>query len=233
LITADALHTQTGHVTYLTGRGAHHLFTVKDNQPTLRRALAALPWKAAPTDRDPGSDRSHGRLQARTATVLDLDRRPDRQLFRGAQPAMRIVRRRTDAGTAVTSTETVYAITSLGHRYADAALLATWLRTHWSIANSVHWVRDVTFGEDHSQVRTGAGPQIMAALRNTAINISRLAGHSRPQIYRCGPTPLQLDTYRRTQRRPHSMINSIDAGHRHSGLCNAPGRTPRPPARRS
>jgi len=43
LITADALHTQAGHVAYLTGRGAHYLFTVKDNQPTLRRALAAFP----------------------------------------------------------------------------------------------------------------------------------------------------------------------------------------------
>lgn len=178
LITADALHTQTGHVTYLTGRGAHYLFTVKDNQPTLRRALAALPWKAAPTDRDPGSERSHGRAESRTATVLDLDQRPDHQLFGGAQRAMKLVRRRTDAGTGATSTETVYAITSLGHRYADAVLLASWLRTHWSIENSVHWVRDVTFGEDHSQVRTGAGPQVMAALRNTAINISRLAGHT-------------------------------------------------------
>jgi predicted transposase YbfD/YdcC len=178
LITADALHTQTGHVTYLAGRGAHYLFTVKDNQPTLRRALAALPWKAAPTDADPGSPGNHGRRESRTATVLDLDQRPGHQLFDGAQRAMKVVRRRTEARTGVTSTETVYAITSLGHRYADTVLLAGWLRSHWRIENSVHWVRDVTFGEDHSQVRTGAGPQIMAALRNTAINISRLAGHT-------------------------------------------------------
>jgi DDE family transposase len=91
---------------------------------------------------------------------------------------MKLLRRRTDARTGATSTETVYAITSLGHRYADAALLASWLRSHWRIENSVHWVRDVTFGEDHSSVHTGAGPQVMAALRNTAINISRLAGHT-------------------------------------------------------
>jgi Transposase DDE domain len=91
---------------------------------------------------------------------------------------MKIVRRRIDTATGVASTETVYAITSLGHRYADAVLLATWLRGHWQIENTLHWVRDVTFGEDHSRVRTGAGPQVMAALRNTAINVSRLAGHS-------------------------------------------------------
>src|SRR2546421_655336 len=65
-----------------------------------------------------------------------------------------------------------------GHRAADTALLATWLRGHWQIENTLHWVRDVTFGEDHSAVRTGAGPQVMAALRNTAINVSRLAGHT-------------------------------------------------------
>ena len=54
-------------------------------------------------------------------------------LFSSAARAMKIVRRRTDTDTGVTSTETVYAITSLGHRYADSVLLATWLRGHWQI----------------------------------------------------------------------------------------------------
>jgi predicted transposase YbfD/YdcC len=178
LITADALHTQRSHAEYLLGRGAHYLFTVKTNQPTLHRALAALPWRAAPKDTDPGSPCRHGRLESRTATVIDLEGTEVGTLFPGAARAMRVVRRRTDTATGVTSTETVYAIASLGHRYADAALLATWLRGHWQIENTLHWVCDVTFGEDHSAVRTGAGPQVMAALRNTAINVSRLAGHS-------------------------------------------------------
>ena len=42
--------------------------------------------------------------------------------------------------------------------------------------NSLHWVRDVTFDEDRSTVRTGTGPQVMASLRNTAVNLHRLAG---------------------------------------------------------
>lgn len=178
LVTADALHTQRGHAEYLLGRGAHYLFTVKTNQPTLYRALAALPWRAAPKEQDPGSRRRHGRVESRTATVIDLAGTEAGQLFPGVARAMKIVRRRTDTTSGATSTETVYAITSLGHRYADAVLLATWLRGHWQIENAIHWVRDVTFGEDHSAVRTGAGPQVMAALRNTAINVSRLAGHS-------------------------------------------------------
>jgi predicted transposase YbfD/YdcC len=178
LMTADALHTQRGHADYLLGRGAHYLFTVKSNQPTLHRALAALPWRAAPRDSEPGSQRGHGRIEFRTATVIDLAGTGVEQLFPGAARAMKVIRRRIDTATGVASTETVYAITSLGHRYADAVLLAIWLRGHWQIENTLHWVRDVTFGEDQSSVRTGAGPQIMAALRNTAINVSRLAGHT-------------------------------------------------------
>ena len=178
LITADALHAQRSHADYLLGRGAHYLFTVKANQPTLRRALAGLPWIAAPREQDPGAPRRHGRYESRTATVIDCDSTGIEQLFPGAARAMQVVRRRTDSRTGKTSTETVYAITSLGHRYADAVLLASWLRGHWQIENALHWVRDVTFGEDHSQIRKGAGPQNMAGLRNAAITLSRLAGHT-------------------------------------------------------
>lgn len=178
LITADALHAQRSHADYLLSRGAHYLFTVKTNQPTLRQALAGLPWTAAPREQDPGAARRHGREESRTATVIDVDGTGIGGLFPGAARAMKVLRRRTDTASAKTSTETVYAITSLGHRYADTVLLATWLRGHWQIENVLHWVRDVTFGEDHSQVRSGAGPQNMAAVRNTAITISRLAGHT-------------------------------------------------------
>ncbi len=178
LFTADALHTQHGHADYLLGRGAHYLFTVKDNQPRLRAALAALPWAGAPRAKDPGPQRAHGRIESRTATVIDVAGTGIDRLFPGAARAVRLIRRRTDLRTGTTTTETVYAITSLGHRYTDAVLLAGWLRGHWQIENTIHWVRDVTYGEDHSRVRTGAGPQVMAALRNTAININRLAGHT-------------------------------------------------------
>ena len=73
-------------------------------------------------------------------------------------------------------TETVYAVTDLTATQARPDQLATWLRGHWCIEVRLHWVRDVTFGEDLSQVRTGNGPQVMATLRNLAINLHRLAG---------------------------------------------------------
>ncbi len=74
--------------------------------------------------------------------------------------------------------QTVYAITSLDARQAEPALLATWVRGHWSIEARLHWVRDVTFGEDHSQVRTDHGPTNLAGLRTLAINALRLTGHT-------------------------------------------------------
>jgi hypothetical protein len=51
-------------------------------------------------------------------------------------------------------------------------------RDHWSIENQSHGVRDVTFDEDRSQVRKGSLPQVMAALRNTAIGLMRWSGES-------------------------------------------------------
>jgi len=72
--------------------------------------------------------------------------------------------------------ETVYGVTSLPPARADAARLLRLVRQHWHIENRSHWVRDVTFDEDRSQVRVGSTPQVMAALRNTIIGLIRTTG---------------------------------------------------------
>ena len=56
--------------------------------------------------------------------------------------------------------------------------LLHFVQDHWGIEHKVHWVRDVTFDEDRSQVRTGNGPQTMATLRNLAVSLLRLKGHT-------------------------------------------------------
>ena len=66
--------------------------------------------------------------------------------------------------------------TSADRQAAPPATLAAWVKGHWAIENQLHWVRDVTYDADRSQVRTGAGPHVMASLRNTAIGLLRLAG---------------------------------------------------------
>ena len=70
---------------------------------------------------------------------------------------------------------TAYAVTSLGFAQASPARLADLLRGHWAI-EALHHVRDVTFAEDGSQVRTGAAPNAMAVLRNLVIGVLSRAG---------------------------------------------------------
>ena len=173
VVTADALHCQRDHVLYLAERGAHWILTVKENQPSLHRQLAALPWRAVP-DADRDTARGHGRREIRTLKVLSVSTGIG---FPNAAQAMQIRRRRRriDQPQRFT-TETVYAITDLRVHQARPAQLATWIRSHWSIENKVHWVRDVTYDEDRSQIRTGTGPHVMAALRNAAIGALRLTG---------------------------------------------------------
>ena len=82
----------------------------------------------------------------------------------------------TDKRTGKTRRDVGYGITSLGpERATPAQLLRLW-REHWHVENRLHWVRDVTFDEDRSQVRAGHAPQVMAALRNVAISVLRLCG---------------------------------------------------------
>lgn len=70
--------------------------------------------------------------------------------------------------------EVSYAITSLSPDAAGAERLLVLLRDHWRIENGLHYVRDVTLGEDACRVRTGSAPQVLAALRNAVVHL--LAG---------------------------------------------------------
>lgn len=72
--------------------------------------------------------------------------------------------------------ETVYGITSLSPEKADPSRLLTLNRGHWTIENSLHYVRDVTFDEDRSQIRTQNAPRVMASLRNFVVSLLRWFG---------------------------------------------------------
>jgi Transposase DDE domain len=98
--------------------------------------------------------------------------------FPHAAQAIQIVRRRRPLNRKKWSSETVYAITSLTATQARPAELAAIARGHWLIEDQLHWVRDVTYDEDRSQVRTANGPRVMASLRNLAITILRLTGET-------------------------------------------------------
>ncbi|WP_206686266.1 ISAs1 family transposase [Kribbella qitaiheensis] len=94
--------------------------------------------------------------------------------FAGATQIAQV--RRTVTRNGKKTIEVVYLTTSAGHQQAPPATLTAWVRGHWGIENRLHWIRDVTYDEDRSQVRTGNSPQVMATLRNTAISLLRLTG---------------------------------------------------------
>jgi predicted transposase YbfD/YdcC len=112
-------------------------------------------------------DKGHGRLEKRmiqTTTILTKH-----QEWKGLKQGFEIIRERTEKGK--TTTEKAYGITSLTPEVASPARLLQLTRGHWAIENKLHYVRDVTLGEDASRIRKGGAPQIMAALRNTIIHL--------------------------------------------------------------
>nr|WP_263986804.1 ISAs1 family transposase [Streptomyces sp. RLB3-17] len=170
VVTSDAMHTQCEHADYLLGREAHYIVIVKGNQKKLRKQLRSLPWTEIPLQgRVKGT--GHGRSEIRRIKAVTVNS----LLFPGARQAVQIKRRRTDRKTGKTTIKTVYAVTSLTAEQAIPAQLATLIRDHWQI-EALHHVRDTTFAEDASQLRTGNAPWAMATWRNLAIGALRLAG---------------------------------------------------------
>ena len=169
VVTVDAMHTQTDTAEVIVEAGGDYVFTVKGNQPTLYAACKALPWREVPARRV--ASRGHGRRVTRTIRVVTA---PAWVQFAGAVQVAQL--RRTVTRKGQKTIEVVYLIASADVRTASPTTLAAWVQGHWGIENRLHWVRDVTFDEDRSQIRTGAAPQVMATLRNLVISLLRLAG---------------------------------------------------------
>lgn len=173
VVTADALHTQKAHAPYLHRHGGQYFFLAKANQPRLYARLDALPWPRVPVG-DAQQGKGHGRREARSLQVISTVR--PRLPFPHARQAVRIVRERVEVTTGEHEREVVYGITSLRDDLAGPRVLAGLARGHWAIENKIHYVRDVTYAEDASRVRTGTAPRVMATLRNVAIGLARQTG---------------------------------------------------------
>lgn len=149
VVTIDALHTQTDTAQAIIARGADYVRTVKRNNPTLYERLKELPWKDVPATSSVTTGR--GRRTRRTIKVALV---PAWISFAGAAQIAQV--RRTVTKKGKKTVEVVYLITS--DKMVDPATLAAWNRGHWEIENKLHWVRDVTYQEDKSLVRTGNAP---------------------------------------------------------------------------
>lgn len=180
VLTGDAAFCQRGLCCQVVEAGGDYLLAVKGNQAgLLEEALTLfdptlLPAGLAFDQRQAGMvDKGHGRIevwQAKGSGELA-------EISDWPYLAQMLQVKRTYWCKAVKHSQTSYYVTSLPKEVVDVAKLLQLKRGHWGIENKLHWVKDVVLGEDACLVHKDNGPQVLAALRNTALNLLRQRGH--------------------------------------------------------
>jgi predicted transposase YbfD/YdcC len=178
IVTMDALLTQRHIAQTIVEKGGDYVMIVKENQPRLRADIALVFPLPPSGDRQAMArtvDLGHGRIEQRNITTSEaLVGSSD---WPGLAQVFALGRHVIFQKTGEERVEVVYGVTSLCPEQTPPARLLALVRGQWQIEHQSHWVRDVTFDEDRSQVRCGHIPQVMAALRNTAIGLLRCAGY--------------------------------------------------------
>jgi predicted transposase YbfD/YdcC len=181
VITLDALHTLKQTARLILEAGGDYLMVVKKNQASLYEFLDMLfSLPAHPADQEvwdqigPRCEKHHGRVETRTlisgnAHIEDVD-------WPGVAQVVRRECERIVVKTGKMTREVSYGLTSLGVGRADAAALEVLWRGHWTIENGLHYVRDVTFGEDAGQAAAGSTARALASVRNALLYLFRRAG---------------------------------------------------------
>lgn len=187
LTTADALHTQRKTALQILAGGGHYLMGVKRNQRCLYEDIDLLFSILPPTtpvekadavawgyEQVKTVDKGHGRLEVRTLErITGLNDYLD---WPGVAQVLRRTCQRTRLRTGETTMQVRYAISSLSSQQISLAQMEMCWRNHWTIENKLHYVRDVSMGEDAGQMRTGYATQTLAALRNAVIALLRIEG---------------------------------------------------------
>ncbi len=172
VVTGDALYCQHALCEQIRRAGGHFLFAVKANQPDLATDVALL-FDQPPPGETFAVAHAHGRHGSRheqrtlwAASVLTP------YLAEAGWPQVQHVLRveRLVREHGVDTREVRDFVTSLDTRWSASDLLDL-VRGHWRIENTLHYVRDVTLGEDASAVRSGSAPRVLAALRNVVLGL--------------------------------------------------------------
>jgi predicted transposase YbfD/YdcC len=179
VVTMDALLPQRQVAQTIVNAGGDYIMIVKENQPQLKADIELVFTMPPAGDRQESVrtvDVGHGRIETRNLTTsAALVGYSD---WPGLAQVFEVGRHVITKKTGTERVEVVYGVTSLSPARATPGRVLALVRGHWAIENKSHWVRDVTFDEDRSQVRGGNIPQVMATLRNTAIGLLRWAGHT-------------------------------------------------------
>ena len=178
VVTMDALLTQRHIAQHIIDAGGDYVMIAKGNQPTLNadiETVFTLPPFGDCQAHVRTVDVGHGRIESRNLTTSEaLVGYSD---WPGLAQVFEVGRQVIEKKTGQERVEVVYGVTSLRPEQASPGRLLELVRGHWAIENKSHWVRDVTYDEDRSQVRQGHIAQAMAALRNTGIGLLRAAGY--------------------------------------------------------
>lgn len=184
VLTGDALYADPAVCAAVREAGGDYLVTLKGNQPTTLHAVATLfaaradaalaaaslpAWDMRETR---SVEKGHGRIEVReliASTALN-------DYLDWPHLAQVLMIARTWWARGERHEAIRYALTSLPPQAADAGRLLVLVRGHWQIENGVHYVKDVTLGEDHSTIRVGHGPSVLAMLRDTVVNVLHRAG---------------------------------------------------------
>jgi predicted transposase YbfD/YdcC len=193
IVTIDAMGCQRTIAAQIVAQQADYVLALKDNQPTLaadvQECFAQLPATtpaqgtipAAGVDRATTTDKGHGRLEIRRQTVLSepetLAWLQAGQQWPGLAAVGRVEAERR-IGEHV-SQETRYYVLS---RALSAHAFGAAVRSHWGIENQVHWVLDMTFGEDRSRIRARHAAENLAVLRHLALNLLRRVPNTRVSL---------------------------------------------------
>jgi predicted transposase YbfD/YdcC len=179
IITMDAGLTQQALAAQVVRQGGHYLMVVKRNQHQVYEDLTWFfatpplacdpPWRVVET-----VSKGHGRLETRRLTcTADTDAY---LTWPGVQQILRRECERIIIKTGQVTRSVTYGLTSVEPSTASPGVLEAVWRGHWTIENQVHYVRDVTMGEDAQHLARGSAPQAAAALRNSLLNLLRAAG---------------------------------------------------------
>lgn len=174
VITMDALLTQRAIAEQIIASGSDYLMVAKDNQPRLATSIALHFLEGPPNMavlKYETLDKGHGRLEYRS---LEVTGAPQTWIdWPGAKQILRRTCKRINLRSGKSTLAVYHGLTSLSAALAGPADLERLWREHWTIENRVHYVRDVSMGEDACQVRSGNAPRSLAILRNILLNALR------------------------------------------------------------
>lgn len=182
VVTIDAMGCQTKVVEKIIEQQANYVIGLKGNQANLHddvRTTFADPPKQMQFITSESHDKAHGRIETRRCTVTEdiawlQQQYPQWKYLNSIVEieSQRIIKDKL-------SIEKRYYISSLS---ADPEILLSAIRQHWKIENTLHWVLDITFHDDHSRIRKGHAPRNIATIKKTVLNLLQMVKKKKPTI---------------------------------------------------